>query len=71
MAMKTYTVIDEGDAFELSLFDGDLQVAGAILPFHLNEDEAHQLAVMLGESWGKPAGDGEVSSPYRPQQGKH
>lgn len=71
MAMRTYKVNDDGDGFELALFDGDLQVAGAIVPFELNEDEALQIALALGESWGKSAGDGEVSSPYRPQQGTH
>lgn len=56
MAMKTYTVQDEGDGFELALFDGDTQVAGAIFPFELDADEAHELAVFLGECYAKGEG---------------
>ena len=53
MAHRTYEVIDEGDEVRLQLFEGDMQMGGAVFPRNLDtfETDAWGEACSLGEWW--------------------
>ncbi len=50
-ATKTYLVTDDGDAFNLALYDDGEQVGGGIFPFVLGEDFAFDLAKRMGDAF--------------------
>lgn len=54
--MKTYTIDDEGDSFELAMFEGGVQVAGAVFPIDMGVDAAMELAMLLGEAFQSAQG---------------
>jgi hypothetical protein len=57
MAIKpTYHIQDEGDEFQVAMYLGEVQVAGACVPMLIGEDEALTLARNLGEAWLQSAG---------------
>lgn len=66
---RTYQVTDDGDAFDLALFEGDDQVAGAIIPLGMGLDAAFELAQILGETFatGERRGPPSHLSPTRPK----
>jgi len=53
MPMKTtYQIGDDGDELQVSMFLGEFQVCGAIIPLlMLTPDEAYELAHALGEEF--------------------
>lgn len=59
MAMRVYQVADEGDAFELALFEDGQQVGGAIIPASFGDDAAFELAQFLGECFAQQANSGD------------
>lgn len=59
MAMRTYEITDDGDDFQLALYDGELQVGGAILPQFLGVDAAFEIAQELGEAFAQKANSGD------------
>lgn len=69
MAMRTYQVTDDGEAFDLALFENDIQVAGAIIPLDMGIDAAFDLAKQLGETFatGERRGPPSRLSPTRPK----
>ena len=55
---RFFNIIDEGDGFELSMFESGVQVGGGFFPVDaLGVDHAHALAVSLGRSF---AGNNEA-----------
>lgn len=49
---RFFNIIDEGDGFELSMFEGGVQVGGGFFPVGaLGVDRAHDLAIFLGRSF--------------------
>jgi hypothetical protein len=48
---KTYLINDEGDAYELALFQDGLQVGGGVFPLSIGEDAAFELAKSLGDAF--------------------
>lgn len=63
--MRSVQIEDDGDEFQVLMYQDGVQVAGAIVP----DDGAgggFDLAQEIARSFACPAGDGEVSSPYRP-----
>lgn len=53
--IRAYTLEDDGDGFELSLFAGGVQVGGGVFPVVSDEDEALLLALSIGEAFA-PSG---------------
>lgn len=51
IAKKTYLINDEGDEYELALFQDGVQVGGGVFPFSIGEDAAFELAKNLGDSF--------------------
>ena len=48
----TFSIDDQGDGFDLALFDGGRQVGGAFFPFDQGgEDSAFDLATMMGAAF--------------------
>lgn len=63
--MRWVTIEDDGDAFDVAMFDDGIQVAGAIVP----DDGAgtgFDLAQEIARAFAGPVGDGAVPAPYRP-----
>lgn len=50
MNERTYTIEDDGEAFQLSLFANGQQVGNALFP-DIGDGEAFALARDLGEAW--------------------
>lgn len=48
---RSYQITDEGDEYQLSLFQDGLQVGGGLFPLAIGEDAAFDLAKSLGESF--------------------
>lgn len=65
MAAKV-RIDDDGDDLQVQMYQGDVQVAGAIIPMSLGDDQAYELARILGDAF-KSVGDGAVSAPYKPR----
>jgi hypothetical protein len=49
----SFTIEDNGDSFDLALFDGDVQVAGAFFPDD-GSGKAFELAHKIGRFYGNP-----------------
>lgn len=49
----TYTISDDGDEFQVAMYLGDYQVAGAMIPQNIGEDEALKLALNFGDVFVK------------------
>ncbi len=55
--MKNFTITDDGDSFDLSLFQDGVQVGGAILPIDFfSEDDAHKIAQEMGKAFQSALG---------------
>jgi len=48
-----FSISDDGDSFQLALFDGDIQVAGAFFPDD-GSGQAFELAQSIGRFYGNP-----------------
>ena len=48
--VRDISIDDEGDAFQLAMFENGLQVGGAYFP-DTGDGSAHSVAVEVGESW--------------------
>ena len=49
--MRSYRIEDDGDEVHLSLFQGEMQVGGALFPED-GDGAAKQMAEEIGKSWG-------------------
>lgn len=59
MAMRAYQLEDEGDSFEVAMFEDGVQVAGVIVPAKFGEDAAFELAQFLGQCFAQQANSGD------------
>lgn len=61
-SLKTtyFSISDDGDSFQLSLFDGGVQVAGAYFPDD-GTGYAFELAQSIGRFYGKPIGETDLN----------
>jgi len=59
----TYHIQDDGDEFQVSMYLGEFQVAGACVPLSIGEDQALILATNLGEAWLQSALGGYPRAP--------
>ena len=48
--MRSYEIEDDGDEVQVQLFDGGVQVGGAMFP-EGGDGQAFMLAYQLGENW--------------------
>lgn len=69
MAIKTYQIADDGDAYDVSFYIDGHQVAGACVPLDMGIDAAFDLAKSLGESFQSAPG-GYPRAPIANQQEK-
>lgn len=50
--MRSYRIDDEGDSYEVIMFEGDDQVGAAVVEIDLyGDDDAHDLARALGAAF--------------------
>lgn len=55
--MKNFTITDDGDSFDLALFQDGVQVGGAMLPIDFfSVDDAHKIAQEMGEAFQRALG---------------
>lgn len=50
-ATRTYLINDQGDEYELALFQDGVQVGGGVFPISIGDDVAFELAKSLGDSF--------------------
>lgn len=51
LGVPTYEITDDGDDLQLSMLVGEYQVASALVPLLVGDDEAYVIARNLGEAW--------------------